>query len=202
MHCSWIIIQDIPLSLSMSSKFFAAKPHTVVIRIHDRDQSLSVCWWCSCGKDQAPHPHKLQSTTSTCLPLAQGQARGTRLWIHQPWVHIHSGMSVTATMGTTRIASACDVMTVGRRAVSTAMQVLLVACRPLGGTPCLLCTPSRGPCLQVVSCILAWAQADPPFLAARCPQGCKHSPNHTVQLSCISRHQQTRLPACSGIRIN
>lgn len=136
-----------------------------------------MCWWCSCGKDQAPHLHKPQSTISTCLPRAQGQAHGTPLWTHQPWVHIHSGMSVTATMGTTKIASACDGMMVARRAVSMATQGLLEACRPRVGTPCLLCTPSQGPCLQVVSCILAWAQADPPFLAVHCPQGCKHGPS-------------------------
>lgn len=151
-----------------------------------------MCWWCSCGRDPAPHLHKPQSTISTCLPLAQEQALATPQWTHQPWAHTHSGMSVTAMMETPKIASACEGKMAGRQAVPMAMQALLVACRRLGGSPCLLCTPSGGPCLQVVSCILAWAQAGPPSLAGHCALGCKHSPSRSVQLPCVSIHKQTR----------
>ena len=140
---------------------------------------------CSCGRDQALHPLKPQSTTSTCPPLARGQAHDTPQWTPQLWVHTHSGMSVTAMMETTRITSACAGIVAGHLAVLVAMQGLLTAClRPVGSL-CLSCSSSLAPCL------LVWALAGRPSLVAHYPQGCQHSPSSKLLhykgwLSCLA----------------
>ena len=176
---------DAKSALMPMCNFHAFGPHTgatcMCEQPHASGQTNFVCVWCSCGRGQALHPLKPQSITSTCPPLAQGQAHDTPQWTPQPWVHTHSGMSVTAMMETTRITSACAGIVAGHQAMPLAAQGLLAACLHPGGSLYLPCSFFLGPCL------LVWALAGRPSPVAHCPQGCQHSPSSNLHHTPVHR---------------